>query len=161
MILGSKARYAVMAMVELAGYDAGKPVTLAQLAEKQEFTVPYLEQIFRKLKQRGLVKSVRGPGGGYVIGKPADVLRISEIVQAVEESLKMTRCENMHKKTGCMASGVQCLTHDLWDGLEQQIHNYLYAITLADIRKKRTIHIHDAMFMGDSVGHSITAAVAP
>ncbi len=139
MILGSKARYAVMAMVELAGHDDGKPVTLAQLAEKQEFTVPYLEQIFRKLKQHELVKSVRGPGGGYVLGKPAHLLRVSEIVIAVEESLKMTRCDNQHKKTGCMASGTQCLTHDLWDGLEQQIYSYLDGITLAAVLKKKGI----------------------
>lgn len=137
VILGSKARYGVMAMVEMAGHDAAKPVTLAQLAEKQEFTVPYLEQIFRKLKQHGLVRSVRGPGGGYVLAKAPDQIRISEIVAAVEESLKMTRCENMHKKTGCMASGVQCLTHDLWDGLERQIHNYLHSVTLSDIRGRK------------------------
>ncbi len=134
MILGSKARYAVMSMVELAGHEPGKPVTLSQLAASQEFTVPYLEQIFFKLKQHGLVKSVRGPGGGYVLGATAESIRIAEIVSAVDESLKMTRCE-AHKKTGCMNSGSRCLTHDLWDGLEHQIHSYLNSITLADVRK--------------------------
>ncbi len=137
MILGSKARYGVMAMVEMARNDATKPMTLAQLAEKQEFTVPYLEQIFRKLKQHGLVTSVRGPGGGYVLAKAPDQIRISQIVLAVDESLKMTRCENSHKETGCMSTGAKCLTHDLWDGLEKQIYNYLDGITLADICNKK------------------------
>ncbi len=135
MILGSKARYAVMAMVELAGYDAARPVTLAQLAEKQEFTVPYLEQIFRKLKQCGLVRSVRGPGGGYVLGKPSDSLRLSEIVVAVEESFKMTRCDKKTTASGCMGSGAKCLTHDVWQGLEQRIFEYFDGITLADVRR--------------------------
>src|SRR5438067_1123010 len=110
-----------MAMVELAGYAPGKPVTLSELAAKQEFTVPYLEQIFSKLKQRGLVQSVRGPGGGYVLARPADQVRISDIILAVDEPLKMTRCEN-HSQSGCMASGTRCLTHDLWEGLSRQIY---------------------------------------
>lgn len=135
MILGTKTRYAVMAMVDLAGREFGRPVKLSDLAEKQEFTVPYLEQIFSKLRQAGLVKSVRGPGGGYVLAHPVDTIRVSQIVTAVDESLKMTRCDNMHKSGGCMASGARCLTHDLWDGLEQQIYNYLNSVTLADIRK--------------------------
>ena len=138
MILGTKARYAVMAMVELAGYEASKPVTLSQLAEMQEFTVPYLEQIFRKLKQHGLVKSVRGPGGGYVLAKSAGQIRISDIVVAVDESLKMTRCANTHKESGCMAKGARCLTHDLWEGLEQRIYSYLSGITLSEVRKGKS-----------------------
>ena len=132
MLLGTKARYAVMAMVELAGYEPGMPVTLAQLAEKQEFTVPYLEQIFSKLKQAGLVKSVRGPGGGYVLAAPAASVRISDIVQAVDESLKMTRCAN-ESPQGCMSAGTRCLTHDLWEGLERHIFQYLHGVTLADV----------------------------
>ncbi len=134
MILGTKARYAVMAMVELAGREAGVPVKLEELAEAQEITVPYLEQIFSKLRQGGLVTSVRGPGGGYALARPAEEVWISDIVQAVDESLKMTRCAG-HSDTGCMATKARCLTHDLWEGLGAQIYNYLHSISLADVRK--------------------------
>ena len=133
MILGTKARYAVMAMVDLAGRNSETPITLAHLADSQEITLPYLEQIFSKLKQAGLVRSVRGPGGGYVLARGAGEIFISDIVEAVEESMKMTRCE---KDTGgCLSAGkTRCLTHDLWDGLEQQIHGYLKGISLTDVR---------------------------
>jgi len=136
MILGTKARYAVMAMVELAGHDAEKPVRLEKLAEAQEITVPYLEQLFSKLRRSGLVKSVRGPGGGYALAQAAGDIRISDIVEAVDESLKMTRCDG-HKEFGCMATKARCLTHDLWDGLGARIYDYLHSVTLADVRNKR------------------------
>ncbi len=136
MILGTKARYAVMAMVDLAGRDATMPVTLSQLAEAQEITVPYLEQLFSKLKKQGLVKSVRGPGGGYILAKSAAETSVSEIIRAVEESTKMTRCDKHNKPGGCMATRAQCLTHDLWAGLENQIENYLGSVTLADVRRR-------------------------
>lgn len=136
MILGTKARYGVMAMVELAGHTDMKPVSLAELALNQEMTVPYLEQIFGKLRQKGLVRSVRGPGGGYVLARDAQQIPISEIVQAVDESLKMTRCDK-HENSGCMATKARCLTHDLWDGLEVQIYNYLSGVTLADVRDRK------------------------
>jgi len=146
MILGTKARYAVMAMVELAGRAAGKPVTLAELADAQEITVPYLEQLFSKLKKHGLVRSVRGPGGGYVLAQAAGDIRISEIIEAVDESLEMTRCKKQDHQ-GCMSKKSRCLTHDLWHGLEQQIHNYLHAITLADVRNQKTkIRIQNSDF---------------
>lgn len=135
MILGSKTRYAVMAMVELAGYSADTPVKLSDLAGAQEITVPYLEQIFAKLKQAGLVKSVRGPGGGYIMAKPASQMRISEVVQAVEEPMKMTRCDR-HESIGCMSDGARCVTHDLWQGLENHIFKFLDSITVADVRKR-------------------------
>lgn len=135
MILGSKTRYAVMAMVELAGHEAGQPVKLSCLAQAQEITVPYLEQIFSKLKQAGLVRSVRGPGGGYTLARAAAQVRISEIVRAVEEPVKMTRCDG-HFSEGCMAARTRCMTHDLWDGLERHIMSYLYSVTLADVRSR-------------------------
>lgn len=134
MILGTKARYAVMAIVELAGREKNVPVALADLAASQEITVPYLEQIFAKLKHSGLVKSVRGPGGGYVLAKPAATLNIAEIVEAVEESMKMTRCEA--HGGGCMASKTRCMTHHLWEGLEAQMHNYLSNVTIDDVRHR-------------------------
>lgn len=137
MILGTKARYAVMAMVELAGRGDCGPVSLAQLAQSQEVTLPYLEQIFSKLKQSGLVRSVRGPGGGYALARPAKDIAISDVVQAVDESLKMTRCGE-HSSGGCMASRSKCLTHDLWEGLGKQIDGYLSGISLADVCARNT-----------------------
>lgn len=143
MILGTKVRYAVMAMVELAGREPGRPVPLAELADAQEITVPYLEQIFGKLKKCGLVKSIRGPGGGYILARDAGDIVISDIVCAVEESLKMTRCGKHGKPGGCMSTKAQCLTHDLWEGLEKQIYGYLHSISLADVRnRKRAGHGH-------------------
>lgn len=141
MILGTKTRYAVMAMVELAGRSPGVPVSLSELADAQEITVPYLEQLFSKLKKRGLVQSVRGPGGGYVLAKPAAEILVLDIVQAVEESVKMTRCDK-HPDKGCMSSKARCLTHELWDGLEKQISNYLHSISLADVRGRKVTAVY-------------------
>ncbi|MDX2073247.1 MAG: Rrf2 family transcriptional regulator [Alphaproteobacteria bacterium] len=135
MILGTKARYAVMAMVELAGRPAGVPVVLADLAESQEITLPYLEQIFARLKNSGLVNSVRGPGGGYVLAQPAEKTYIADIVEAADESLKMTRCDA--HTSGCMSTKTRCMTHHLWEGLEIQINRYLSSISLADVRANK------------------------
>ncbi len=135
MILGTKARYAVMAMVELAGRDAGVPVSLAEIAGSQEITVPYLEQIFMRLKNGGLVQSVRGPRGGYILARAPEKIRISDIVEAADESLKMTRCEP-HSESGCMSTKTRCMTHHLWEGLEAQMNNYLAGISLADVRSR-------------------------
>jgi Rrf2 family iron-sulfur cluster assembly transcriptional regulator len=136
MILGTKTRYAVMAMVDLAGQSTERPTKLAEIAARQEIPLAYLEQIFARLKQQGLVKSVKGPGGGYRLAKPMAEMPVSDIVAAVEESIKMTRCES-HKTEGCMASKARCLTHDLWDGLSDQIFNYFNTISLEDVLKRR------------------------
>jgi Rrf2 family iron-sulfur cluster assembly transcriptional regulator len=138
MILGTKARYAVMALVEMAGRDADRAVSLADLSKSQEITIPYLEQIFRKLKKSGLVRSLRGPGGGYVLARAAENIFISEIVEAVDESLQMTRCERQNVP-GCMLNRSRCMTHDLWDGLGKQIHDYLAGISLVDVRNKKKL----------------------
>ncbi len=131
MILGTKARYAVMAMVELAGRDPGVPIALSAIADSQEITLPYLEQIFSRLKQCGLVQSVRGPGGGYVLAREAAAITIEEIVHASDEALKMTRCEA--DAGGCMSQKTRCVTHHLWEGLEMQISKYLGGISLAEL----------------------------
>lgn len=132
MNLRTKGRYAVMAMVELAARGHGKPVCLADLSESQEIPLPYLEQIFAKLRRQGLVQSSKGPGGGYMLAHPASDIRISSIVEAVDEPIKMTRCES-HSEGGCMSSKARCLTHDLWEGLGEQIYSYLHSISLQDI----------------------------
>ena len=136
MILSTKGRYAVMAMVDLAMHQKEKPVGLAAIADRQEIPLAYLEQIFAKLKRAAVVESVRGPGGGYRLATPADAVKISEIVTAAEEAIKMTRCA-AHGPTGCMADKSRCVTHDLWEGLGEHIFHYLDTITLADVIERR------------------------
>jgi Rrf2 family iron-sulfur cluster assembly transcriptional regulator len=155
MILGTKARYAVMAMVDLAKNTSGKPITLAEIASRQEIPLPYLEQIFSKLKRQGLVKSVKGPGGGYLMAKECTDTWVADIVTAVDESLKMTRCE-AEAHGGCMATRTKCLTHDLWDGLGRQIYAYLKSISLQDVCDRKV-----KSQQWDFIGHNDTHAVQP
>lgn len=136
MILSTKGRYAVMAMVELATFDQSRPVTLAMIAERQDIPLAYLEQIFAKLKKASLVESMRGPGGGYRLAREADKICVADIVLAADESIEMTRCGGA-QKNGCIAPKTRCLTHDLWQGLTRHIHDYLQAITLADVCEGR------------------------
>lgn len=136
MILSTKGRYSVMAMVDLATHQSEKPVGLAAIAERQEIPLAYLEQLFAKLKKSGLVTSVRGPGGGYKLARAADAINVAEIMFASDEPIKMTRCESDSNK-GCMATKERCLTHDLWEGLTAQMRMYLGSITLADVCARR------------------------
>lgn len=137
MMLSTRGRYAVMAMVELAVRDNAQPVTLAAISESQEIPLAYLEQIFAKLRKAGLVQSVRGPGGGYHLTKPANELNIAEIVLASEEAIRMTRCNPEDKHHGCMSQKTRCMTHDLWHGLSQQIYSYLQALSLEDVVQRK------------------------
>ncbi len=132
MMLGTKARYAVMAMVELASCDQSKPTRLKEISERQEIPLAYLEQIFSLLRQHGIVSSVKGPGGGYVLARQRAAISVADVVNASEEPTKITRCE-AHSQEGCMASKTRCLTHDLWEGLERQIQHYLSKISLEDV----------------------------
>jgi Rrf2 family iron-sulfur cluster assembly transcriptional regulator len=137
MKLSTKGRYAVMAMVDLASRGPGRPVALADIAARQEISLSYLEQLFAKLRRAGLVTSVRGPGGGYRLGRHADSLRIADIILAVDEPIKATRCQEKSSK-GCTSHG-RCLTHDLWEELGRQIHLYLSAVTVGDVVEKRVL----------------------
>ena len=136
MILGTKARYAVMALVDLVKYSDGSPLALADIASRQEISLAYLEQIFPKLKKAGIIKPVRGPGGGYMLVEPANHTSVLDIIEAVDESLKMTRCNKTHTN-GCMSNNSQCLTHALWAGLGRHIEGYLSAVTLQDVCDKQ------------------------
>ena len=138
MRLSTKGRYAVMAMVDLACRSEGKPVALADIAERQEISLSYLEQLFAKLRKGGLVKSVRGPGGGYMLAHGAEVTRISDIILAVDEPIRATRCQSGSPE-GCRSNKSRCLTHDLWEELGHQIHLYLSAVSLADVRERRIL----------------------
>lgn len=132
MMLTTKGRYAVMAMVDIAHHGATKPVNLASIASRQNITVPYLEQIFASLRKSGLVQSIRGPGGGYKLARGAENTHVSDIILAMEEHIKMTRCED-HSAKGCMSDNARCMTHDLWEGLSNHIYSYLRSVSLADI----------------------------
>jgi len=136
--LSTKGRYSVMALVDLAKHSEGKPIALADIAERQELSLSYLEQLFAKLRLAGLVKSVRGPGGGYLLGHAADEMRISDIILAVDEPIRATRC-TPGAPTGCRGSKSRCLTHDLWEELGNQIHLYLSSVTLADVCAERVL----------------------
>jgi Rrf2 family iron-sulfur cluster assembly transcriptional regulator len=133
MQLSTKGRYAVMAMTDLAGHGLERPVSLAEIAERQQLSLAYLEQLFARLRRRGLVVSSRGPGGGYRLARPAGETNVAEVVMAVDEPLKATRCGGHGVQGGCMKGGSKCLTHDLWEETGRQIHNYLASVSLADV----------------------------
>ena len=138
MKLSTKGRYAVMAMVDLASTSQGRPVSLADIAERQEISLSYLEQLFAKLRRGGLVSSVRGPGGGYLLAHLAEETRVSDIILAVDEPIHATRC-TPGQPFGCRANKSRCLTHDLWEELGNQIYLYLSSVTLADIVGRRVL----------------------
>ena len=138
MKLGTRGRYAVMALVDLARYGDGGPVCLSEIAERQEISLSYLEQLFGRLRRGGLVRSVRGPGGGYVLARAAGETRIADIILAVDEPIRATRCAS-GRAVGCRADRSRCLTHDLWEELGNQIHLFLCSVTLADVCEKRVL----------------------
>jgi Rrf2 family iron-sulfur cluster assembly transcriptional regulator len=140
MQLSTRGRYAVMAMVDLAaqqtiGCERG-PVCLAQIAERQQLSLSYLEQLFGKLRRAGLVASARGPGGGYRLARASDAITIADIIDAVDEQVRATRCPE--GDVGCLASppgadAGRCQTHELWAELSRQIGLFLASVTLADV----------------------------
>lgn len=132
MKLSTKGRYAVMAMADLARQSDGRPVALADIADRQDISLSYLEQLFGKLRRGAQVKSVRGPGGGYMLARPVDEMRVSDIILAVDETIKATRC-TPGSPSGCQPDRSRCLTHDLWEELGNQIHLFLSSVTLGDI----------------------------
>jgi Rrf2 family iron-sulfur cluster assembly transcriptional regulator len=136
--LGAKSRYAVMAMVDVARHSNGAPVCLADIAERQEISLPFLEQLFAKLRRSGLVKSVRGPGGGYLLVHHRDDTRIADIILAVDEPIHAVRC-TPGAATGCRVDRSRCLTHDLWEELSNQIHLYLSSVSLGDVCERRIL----------------------
>ena len=129
MKLTSKGRYAVTAMLDLAFHAETGPVTLSEISRRQDISLSYLEQLFTRLRKQRLVRSTRGPGGGYSLNKPADQLAVAEIVAAVDETVDTTRCSGA---INCQ-DGSQCLAHELWDGLSRQIFGFLSDITLQDL----------------------------
>jgi Rrf2 family iron-sulfur cluster assembly transcriptional regulator len=135
MQLSTKGRYAVMAMTDLAGHGAARAVPVAEIAQRQQISQAYLEQIFARLRRRGIVTAHRGPGGGYRLAKPPAETSVADVVTAVDEPLRAIRCGG--GKTGCMKDGARCLTHDLWEETGQRLRDYLASVSLEDVASGR------------------------
>ena len=135
MKLKTKGRYAVMAMADLALFKDEGPISLTDISLRQNISLAYLEQIFIKLKQENLVKSVRGAKGGYVLESPPEEIKISHIISAVDEEIKTLNCKKESKR-GCNNKSSKCITHNLWDQLDQHINSFFEKIKLQDLVKK-------------------------
>lgn len=135
MKLTTKGRYAVTAMLDLALHAEDGPVSLAEISQRQEISLSYLEQLFSRLRKNGLVTSTRGPGGGYRVARDLDKVAVSEIIGAVNESVDATQCAG---KENCHSHG-RCLTHDLWEGLSEQIEDFLSGVSLQNMIDQRRV----------------------
>jgi Rrf2 family transcriptional regulator, iron-sulfur cluster assembly transcription factor len=133
--LTTKGRYAVTAMLDLALHHGEGPVSLADVARRQDISLSYLEQLFARLRRKALVSSVRGPGGGYVLGRGAGEIFVAEVITAVDEKMDTTRCGGNHN---CQ-NNERCLTHDLWCDLSGRIFDYLSGISLGDLMQRRGV----------------------
>ena len=138
MKLTTKGRYAVMAMADLALFRDRGPISLTDISLRQNISLAYLEQIFIKLKQGSLVKSVRGAKGGYVLRSSPEEIKISNIISAVEEEIKTLNCKKDSKK-GCNNKSSKCITHNLWDQLDQHINSFFEKVKLQDLVKKNQL----------------------
>ena len=135
MRLTTKGRYAVMAMADLASYAKDKPISLSEISLRQNISLSYLEQLFLKLKNKNLVKSVRGSSGGYELVKPATEIKLSNIIFAVDETVQTLNCKKDSKK-GCNHKTMKCITHNLWDDLEKHINSFFEKVKLDDLVDK-------------------------
>ncbi|NKI75866.1 Fe-S cluster assembly transcriptional regulator IscR [Dickeya sp. CFBP 2040] len=135
MRLTSKGRYAVTAMLDVALHSKEGPVPLADISERQGISLSYLEQLFSRLRKHGLVASVRGPGGGYLLGKDSSEIAVGSVISAVDESVDATRCQG---KEGCQG-GDRCLTHTLWRDLSDRISEFLNNITLDELVSNKEV----------------------
>ncbi|MCE2510712.1 MAG: Rrf2 family transcriptional regulator [Alphaproteobacteria bacterium] len=151
MRLSTKGRYAVTAMVDLARYNVGSPIALAEIATRQEISLSYLEQLFGKLRRAGLVNSVRGPGGGYLLAHPKEQIRISDIILAVDEPIRATRCK-LGSPSGCRTDKGRCITHDLWEELGNHIHLFLNSVSLADVCEERVLGMSGRVYQETIAG---------
>lgn len=135
MKLTSKGRYAVTAILDVALHSQEKPVSLADISARQDISLSYLEQLFARLRRHGLVVSVRGPGGGYLLGKAVQDIAVGNVINAVDESIDATRCQG---KKICQG-GTRCLTHTLWSDLSDRIGGFLNSITLAELVNRQEV----------------------
>jgi Rrf2 family iron-sulfur cluster assembly transcriptional regulator len=143
MKMSTKGRYAVMAMIDIGQQGAGRPVSLNEIAERQDISQEYLEQLFGKLRRAGLVNSTRGASGGYELARAADDIALSDVILAVDEPLRVTRCEG-DAVDGCVR-GEKCCAHDLWSSLGRQMMYFLESITLEDVVQNRNLALAAAI----------------
>jgi Rrf2 family iron-sulfur cluster assembly transcriptional regulator len=129
MRLTTKGRYAVTAILDLALHQNDRPVSLAAISERQHISLSYLEQLFARLRRNEVVKSTRGPGGGYSLNRDAAEISVSDVILAVDESCQVAACDDTQNCQGAY----QCLTHDLWNELSNEIRTFLDEISLAEI----------------------------
>ncbi|KJS73818.1 MAG: DNA-binding protein [Comamonadaceae bacterium BICA1-1] len=127
MRLTTKGRFAVTAMIDLALRQAGGPVTLAAISQRQQISLSYLEQLFGKLRRHNLVESTRGPGGGYTLGRKASDITVADIIVSVDEPIDATQCAG---KENCLGEGERCMTHELWTALNAKMVDFLDSVTL-------------------------------
>ncbi|WNC69462.1 Fe-S cluster assembly transcriptional regulator IscR [Thalassotalea nanhaiensis] len=150
MKLTSKGRYAVTAMLDVAIHAESGPVPLADISERQGISLSYLEQLFSRLRKHGLVSSVRGPGGGYRLGRCSATIAVSDVINAVDESVDATKCAGQ----GNCQAGHKCLTHDLWNDLSNRIADFLSSITLSELVNQgdvqRVSERQDAVYAANS-----------
>jgi len=132
MKLSSKGRYAVMALADLSRFDPSKPISLRDISLRQGISLVYLEQLFLKLKRNKIINSVRGKKGGYTLNRKASEIKLSEIFLAVEEDVKTMGCQK-HSKKGCNGKSTKCITHNLWDELDDYINNFFDKKKLSDL----------------------------
>jgi len=135
MRLTTKGRYAVTAMLDLAVHATEGPITLADISQRQGISLSYLEQLFSKLRKRDLVASARGPGGGYRLSRDATEINVAEVISAVDETVDATRCAGQ----GNCQNGEECLTHQLWTDLSEQLYKFLNGISLGQLVENRSV----------------------
>ena len=132
MKLTSKGRYAVMALADLARFNSKNPVSLRDISLRQGISLDFLEQIFSKLKKHNIVKSIRGTNGGYILSVNPEQIKLASILNAVDEEVKTLQCKKESKK-GCNGKTTKCITHNLWDELENHINNFFEKKNLKDL----------------------------
>lgn len=152
MRLTTKGRYAVTAMLDLAIHYETGPISLADISERQGISLSYLEQLFTKLRRNGLVKSTRGPGGGYALSRPANEVAVADVITAVDEKVDTTRCGGM---SNCQ-NDERCLTHELWVDLSDQIYTFLSSISLGQLMERKGVReVADRQDLKSNGGHSV------
>lgn len=137
MRLTTKGRFAVTAMIDLALNGGSRPVTLSAISERQNISLSYLEQLFAKLRRHQIVESVRGPGGGYCLGRAAGEISVADVILAVDEPLDATQCGG---RENCK-SDHRCMTHDLWATLNRKMLDYLASVSLSDLVEKQRLKV--------------------
>ena len=138
MRLTTKGRFAVTAMMDIALQEGVRPVALSDISERQNISLSYLEQLFGKLRRHALVTSVRGPGGGYRISQPTETITVGEIIRAVDETVDATQCGGLKN----CKDDKECITHELWTGLNEHIFDYMDTVKLADLVEKRVFKMN-------------------